>query len=280
MKGQESSHSRIHWKTGLAYKLSVGAIILTLIVSLLDLFYPPIFLKETVSAKAQVIGQDLVNLLLGAPALALSMYYTMHGSVKARIVWLGVLAYLAYTFLSYAVLFKLNPGFLAYTAAFAFSLYATLLNLAGFNMEQLEIGTSKETIRRTQYALALILLIIFLLWTPDIVTYYVQGEIPATISADGFHTLVIPFQDFGILLPLTILTIWLLQKELTLGYILAPVILVKAFSIAVAVVGMIVFMYLSGIPASLPQVVIFLVGGLVIGLYMRSYLNKIQIINN
>ena len=50
------------WKTELSYRLSSVLILLTLAVSLIDLFYPPIFFKETLSSKAQVVGQDLVNL--------------------------------------------------------------------------------------------------------------------------------------------------------------------------------------------------------------------------
>lgn len=265
------------WKTGLSYKLSLGVVILTIAISLIDLLYPPIFLKETTSAKAQVIGQDLVNLILGVPALLYSMSYARRGSIKARLIWLGVLAYYAYTYLSYGVLFKLNPGFILYTAAFAFSLYATLLNLAGLNIDKLEIESNETTRQRTQYVLGLIIVIIALLWTPDLATYYLQGGTPAAITSEGFHTLIIPFQDYSILLPLTILTIWLLQKQETTGYILAPVILVKAFSIAVAVAGMIIFIQIAGTPANLYQIIIFLLGGTLIGLYLRNYLKNLHI---
>ena len=61
------------WKTSLAEKLSLLTVLLTVIVSLLDLLYAPIFTNESLSAKAQVIGQDLVNLLLAAPLLWVSL---------------------------------------------------------------------------------------------------------------------------------------------------------------------------------------------------------------
>ncbi|MFP3951895.1 MAG: hypothetical protein ACLFVP_07155 [Candidatus Bathyarchaeia archaeon] len=183
-----------------------------------------------------------MNLFLSVPTLALSLYHSRKGSVKARIVLLGVLAYFAYTFLSYGVLFKLNPGFIFYTAAFALSLYATLLNLAGFNIGDITIGAPDETGRRTQYALVIVVLIMFFLWIPDLATYYLWGQTPTAISAEGFHTLVLPFQDFSIIPPLTLLTIWLVRRDMAWGYVLAPVILVKVFSIAMAVIGMIIVM--------------------------------------
>jgi len=265
------------WKTELSYRLSSVLILLTLAVSLIDLFYPPIFFKETLSSKAQVVGQDLVNLFLGVPVLVLSLYFSRKGSIKARIILLGVQAYFAYTFLSYAVLFKLNPGFLLYTAAFGVSFYATLLDLAGFSLEQIEITASRGTRRSSQYALAFVVLVMVILWSPDLVAYYVQGEIPSVISQDGFHTLVLPFQDFSIILPLALITLWLIRRDVEWGYILTPVVLVKVFSIAVAVIGMIITMSFYEAPVSLPQIIIFSVASLVVGAYMRSYFKNIQI---
>jgi hypothetical protein len=265
------------WKTDLSYKLSYVLVIFTLLVSLLDLFYPPIFYNETLASKAQVIGQDVVNIILAAPALALSLYYSREGSVKSRIILLGVQAYLAYTFLSYGVLFKLNQGFLFYTTAFGISLYSTLLNLAGFKIEDLEINASEGKRRSTQYAMVFVILIMIFLWSPDLVAYYIRNEVPSVISEDGFHTLIFPFQDFSIILPLTVLAIWLIRKDDKLGYILTPVILVKVFSIAVAVIGMIVTMSYYGTPASIPQVIIFAVASLVIGFYLWNYFKNIEI---
>jgi hypothetical protein len=265
------------WKTELSYKLSVGLLILTIVISLVDLLYPPIFVNETISSKAQVIGQDLVNLLFGVPALDISMRKARKGNLKARLIWLGILAYFAYTFLSYGVLFKLNPGFLLYTAGFGLSLYATLLNLGGIEFEKLVIKTNNKTRNNAQYIICFIIILIVLLWSPSIVSYYLYDQMPTSVTQDGFHTLIIPFQDFSILLPLAALTIWLVRKDEALGYIIVPVILIKTFSIAIAVLGMIVFMHLSGVPAILSQVLIFTIASLALGLYERSYLANIEI---
>jgi hypothetical protein len=141
---------------------------LALIISLIDLLYPPIFLNETASAKAQVIGQDLINIILGIPALIIAMNRSKRGSYKARTIWLGLLAYFAYTFLSYALIFELNPGFLAYTAAFGLSLYATLLNISRMDVDRLEMDASPSVRKWTPYSMVVILLLIAILWTPDV----------------------------------------------------------------------------------------------------------------
>ena len=267
----------LDWKTSLWEKLALSTVALTIIISIMDLIYAPIFTNETVSAKAQVIGQDIVNLVLAVPILLYSLRLAKKNSFKARTINIGVLAYLAYTFLSYCVIFKLNQGFLLYTAAFGVSFYATIIGLTGINLEKIEISVSPGVKKRTPYALSIILLIIVLLWTPDIVNYYLNNQIPATLTLDNVHTLIIPFQDFSIVLPLTLITIWLLRKEEKLGYVLAPIVLVKALSIALAVIGMIVFMQIMGTPAVLGQIVVFLIGSVIIGWYTRYYYNGIEI---
>lgn len=265
------------WRTDLAYGLSIGVAAVTLVVSLMDLLYAPIFVKETASTKAQVIGQDLVNLVLGIPALLLSISYSKRGSQKARTIWLGLLAYFAYTFLSYCALFELNEGFLVYTAAFGLSLYATLLNLAGMRTNRLEVVASPSVRKWTPYSMMLILLIIALLWTPDVAAYYATGRLPSAMTVDGAHTLIIPFQDFSIVMPLALITAWLTRKEEKIGYILAPVILIKALSIALAVLGMIAVMQYSGTPAVPGQIAVFVIGSLIIGTYTRHYFKGIAI---
>jgi hypothetical protein len=66
-------------------------------------------------------------------------------------------------------------------------------------------------------------------------------------------------------LPLELVTAWLFRRGEKCGCILAPVIIVKALSIALAVLGMIVFMQLSGTPTNLGQAMVFVIGAVIIG---------------
>ena len=51
------SYTEGDWKTELGYKLAIGVAVITVLISLLDIFHAPIFIRETASTKAQVIGQ-------------------------------------------------------------------------------------------------------------------------------------------------------------------------------------------------------------------------------
>ena len=264
------------WETGLGYRLALGVAAATVLISLLDMLHAPIFVRETASVKAQVLGQDAVNLVIGVPATLGAVHLSRRGSLKARTALIGLMAYFAYTFLSYNILFKLNDGFLLYTAGFGLSLYATLLNLAGLDVKNLSIKASPSIRRWTPVVMAFILLIVVVLWTPDIAYFYSTGEYPARMTVDGVHTLAIHFQDLSIVAPLALLTAWLIRRDENMGYVLAPVLLVKALSIALAVLGMIAVMSLSGTPAAIGEIMVFVIGGLVIGGYTLRYYRGIE----
>jgi len=73
-----------NWETGLGYKLALGVAVATILISLLDMLHAPIFMRETASTKAQVLGQDVVNLLFGVPATLYTVNLSRKGSLKAR----------------------------------------------------------------------------------------------------------------------------------------------------------------------------------------------------
>ena len=266
-----------NWKTELGYKLTQVIVALSIIITLVDLFHAPIFVRETASTKAQVIGQDLVNLIISAPATLYALHLSRKGSFKARTALTGILAYYAYTFLSYVILFKLNDGFLLYTAAFGASLYGTLLMMAGLEVDKINITPSPATRRYVPVVMGFILLIVVVLWTPDLVYFYSTGLHPERMIVDNVHTLAIHFQDLSIAVPLALLTIWLVRKDEKMGYVLAPILLVKAVSIGLAVLGMIAAMQMAGTPAMIGEVMVFLVATLVLGGYTQRFYKGIEI---
>lgn len=261
-----------NWKRDLGYKLATGVVVITVLISLLDILYAPIFISETVSTKAQVIGQDIVNLVIGVPATIYALHLSKRGSLKARTALIGILAFFAYTFLSYNILFKLNFGFLLYTAGFGVSLYATLLNIAALDMNELHIEANPSVRKWTLVLMGFILLVVIVLWTPDIVYYYTTGLYPERMIADDVHTLAIHFQDLSIVVPLALMTAWLIRNDEKMGYLLAPIILVKALSIGLGVLGMITVMHLFGVPAGTGEIAIFVITTFVLGRFtLRFY---------
>ncbi|RPI78192.1 MAG: hypothetical protein EHM41_26045, partial [Chloroflexi bacterium] len=83
---------------------------------------------------AQAIGQDLVSLVVVLPVLIITAILARRGSVRARLIWLGGIAYLVYTYTSFAFAIKYNPLFLVYIALLGCSLYALISGLATLNL--------------------------------------------------------------------------------------------------------------------------------------------------
>lgn len=252
------------WKTELGYNLALAVAIVTALVAILDFYHAPIFARETLSIKAQVIGQEIINLFIAVPAILYTLKLSKNDSLKARTFLIGIMAFLAYTFLSYNIIFELNDGFLLYTLAFALSLYATLINISAIELDKIEIETTPSTRKWTLALMGFIIVIILMLWTPDLVGFYSTGVYPEFMVADGVHTLVIHFQDLSIVVPLAILTGWLIWKEEKLGYLLTPILVVKLVSIGLGVLSMILVMTQYGTPPEMGQVGIFVVATLVL----------------
>ena len=67
-----------------------------------ELLFDSVFRGDATNFVAQAIGQDYVTLVVVLPVLVISAILTSRGSERARLVWLGALAYVLYTYVIYA----------------------------------------------------------------------------------------------------------------------------------------------------------------------------------
>src|SRR5689334_14390142 len=58
--------------------------------------------RDNPSIVAQAFGQDAISLAVALPALVISALVAGRGSTRGRLVWLGVVAYVVYTYTTYA----------------------------------------------------------------------------------------------------------------------------------------------------------------------------------
>ena len=81
--------------------LSVLVAFLVLFASSAGLFLKSLYAMETMSWTVQAYGQDIAN-IVAAVALFIAVYFVSKGSVKAFLVWIGVLIALIYPYIIYA----------------------------------------------------------------------------------------------------------------------------------------------------------------------------------
>ena len=75
---------------------TVAVIVLSIISTLLGLVRAEHY-NDPDALLPRLFAQDAVILLVAVPVLTIGLWYTMRGSVRGRVVWLGALAYMAYS---------------------------------------------------------------------------------------------------------------------------------------------------------------------------------------
>ena len=211
---------------------------------------------ETVSFAAQSIAQDVVTLLVGIPLLITAMALFRKGSVRGKLLLAGTLAYFLYTYAAFSFGAAYNIVFLAYVALFTLSLFAFILALMAIDIPALPERFSPRLPRRT-IATFLFVVGVFLLfaWLGRIVPALLSNQPP--IGLESYSTLVIQVLDLGLIIPTAFLSGILLWKQRPWGYLLASIVLVKGFTMLLAVSAMAVNMIWAGVQVSIGETIMF-----------------------
>jgi hypothetical protein len=212
------------------------------------LLLPSTYARETASWAAQGTGQDWVDLLLVAPALAIAGVRTIRGSRRARLVLGGALVYTAYSFLLYAFSVHFNSLFLVYCAALGlsfFGLLALLLGLLGEDARRWYRGPVPA--RPTGVFLLVIAAGFGLLWLGQVVPALLSGRDPTGLREIGLPTNPVHVLDLALLLPALAVTGGSLLRGRPVGYALAPILLAFSVFMSLALAGMALVMQSRGV---------------------------------
>ena len=197
----------------------------------------------------QARGQDLVTLAASA-VMAWTVLRVKRGSTRARLVWLGVLGYVAYTYVGAAFAYAYNELFLLYIALFGLSVFTLAFALGGLDARELASHFDERTPRRAVSAfLALIAVMLCALWLGQLVPALLAGKVPDSIARSGGSLKYVFALDLGVVVPLAALAAAMLWRRRPWGFVLAAVVLVKASTMGLALLAMTAFAVLDGQPA-------------------------------
>jgi hypothetical protein len=255
--------------------LSLVAATVAAATSLWGLLDPDLYARDPAIIAPQLVGQDLVTLLLALPVLSVSAWLAHRGSPRAVIAQYGLLVYLAYTYATYAFGARFNVLFLAYCAILGVSTYALFLATPPLLATSRAIDFDKLPRRMLIGILYGIAAIFTLLWGLDIVTAMLTGEPPRGAIEAETPTSFVHVLDLSFVLPLGAIAATLLLLRREAGGPLAGVFLVKAMSIALAVLSMAAFTALAGqavnVPVAAAMGIVVLSVGLVGWCYSRAF---------
>ena len=217
-----------------------------------------LYYYDTVSSAAQMQGNDFIALILGMPLLIVSTIMAFRGSLRGRLLLTGTMGFFLYTYLSMSMLTAYNMLFLVYVVLFTMSLYAFILCMLSFDLQDLPRHFSDKLPRGwISGVLFAIGGFLFLAWFGRVIPELLNPETPAAL--ENTTTRVIQALDLALIVPLVVLSGILLLRRSAWGYLLASVAILKGLTMALAVSTMAINMALKGVPDSTAIMVPFLV---------------------
>lgn len=220
-----------------ARALTILIVLLATVASAGGLFLPGLY-RDPANFVHALRGQDLVT-LIAMPAALVTLLSAGRGSARAKVVWMGLLGYLLYTYMGASVAYAFNEFFLIYVALFSMSVFAIVALATGIDMPDLHRSFDAGTPRKpVAVFLALIALMLGPVEVGQIVSFITTGTIPEIIVRSGGTTCFVYVLDLGMVVPLLILSAAWLWRGKSWGYMLAGVMLIKGATMGLALLSM------------------------------------------
>ena len=207
-----------------AYLLTAATAVTMATVSAVGVFATDWLYRDNALVTATFRGQDVVTLVVAVPLLVFGLVWEMRGSLRGRVLWLGMLFYSMYGYLFYAVAAAFNQFFLLYVAAFGLPLYALLLSVPRLRLAQLGDAMSGRAARVVAIIYTSVVGVgLGLLWVGISLSYLATDDVPQPIVDSGHPTGVVFAIDLVFIVPPMLLAaIWLVRRRAS-GWVLAGV---------------------------------------------------------
>lgn len=200
---------------------------------------PATYMKETASWSSQAVGQDFATLFVVLPMFALSAILAYRGSVRAFMVWQGLLLYFVYSYVLYAFFVHFGPWFLVYVAALGLSFHALAASVLTCDISSIaQRWQARRDPRPMSILLALVGVSVAILWLTDVVTAMRHGTVPAGLTDIGLPVNPIHVLDLAVLLPAFVFTAILLWRRSAYGFAFAIPMATFAVAMSSAIVAM------------------------------------------
>ncbi|RYV52609.1 hypothetical protein [Pengzhenrongella frigida] len=203
--------------------------------------------RETASFVDQAIAQDLVNVTLTAPATVLLAWLAWRGSVRAGLLWTGVLTFTVYNYVIYTMSIHVGPLFLAWVAVLGLTFWSLVGGLRALRPTAVAGRLAGAPRRVVGWYLVVIAGVFTMLWLSDIVPAMVESRVPQgavdlALPSNPVHVL-----DLAFFLPAVVAVGRLVLLRRPTGLTLAP--------------AAVVFLVMTGLPILVTPLVTAARGG-------------------
>ena len=185
-----------------------------------DLTIQDLYQDDSSWATAALRGGDLVTLAVAVPILIVAMVMANRGSARARLVWIGALAYTVYNFAFYVFGAAFNDMFLVHVVAFSSSIFALIIAMMGLDASAIADRYRAAAPTRAVAGLLVLVGVVFaVLWSAFSISYAVSGQISlGAAPLDGMHTVFAI--DLSLMVPAMALAGVLLWKRTPWGFVM------------------------------------------------------------
>lgn len=210
----------------LPYQISIALAAVAGGTSAASFFFWGVFHRDTPMGVGNMRGTALAMLAMAVPLVIISMISASRGSLRARFVWLGALAYIAYNALLFCFGAHFNSYFLLFAAVLALSFWALVTLLRATELAAVQKASSRVPARTVAVYLLVILVLFAAMWLRDIMPATINNTTPASFEGTGLTQNPIYVLDFAFTFPLlAIAAVWLWQRR-AWGYVLGGTMLI------------------------------------------------------
>lgn len=222
-----------------------------------ELYGSGVYRRDSESFAVQGLAQDAVTLVVGVPLLAIGIVLFRKGKVSGYLLTSGTFFYFAYSYLLYMMGVFFNELFLLYVMLFSASTAGLILSVSATSSGEIAAAFSDRFPRRVVGIFCLLIgVMLTVMWAMRIIPAYIDGVPP--IGLAHYTTLVVQAADLSIVVPTALTAGILLLRRRPAGYILAPILVIKGFTLSLALTAMLAAQALAGIPLPPGETVPFL----------------------
>ena len=215
--------------------ISILAVLLAALGSVIALAVERIYAPLTPAFFPQALAQDTANLALVAPAWLIFAALALRGSLRAYLLWLGVLVFTVYNYVIYTFSVPFGPLFPLWVAVFGLSIYSLIGGIAAADHRAVQASyTGGRATKVIAWALIVTAILFAFLWLSEDVPALLSGSTPQSLIDMAIPTNPVHILDLAFFLPGAFAVGVLLLKRRPLAYTLAP--------------ALVVFVILTGIP--------------------------------
>ncbi len=222
--------------------LSIVAALLAIAGSIISLSVKSIYAGLTSAFLPQALAQDIANLAIVSPLWLILASLALRGSLRAYLLWLGVLTFTVYNYVIYTFSVPFGSLFLLWVAVLGMCIYSLIGGVTAVDHKVVASSfASRRAIQVVAWFLIVTGVLFSFLWLSEDIPALLSNTRPQSLVDMALPTHPVHILDLGFFLPAVIATGVMLIRRKSLAYTLAP--------------SFIIFLILTGIPILITPVV-------------------------